>query len=135
MKLAPKYGQTLPARLAAVAVAIFLTGAGPAAAQAPVVDGYGGAGGAVTEVTGGGSAGAGGAGDVVSDSGASAAAGSANVTPVSGGLSGSAGVPTVSGNDLPFTGLDLALICAGGLLLLGIGFAARWLSGPRASQT
>ena len=119
-----------------------LTCAGPAAAQAPIVDGYGGAGSVVSEVAGGSAApsteapGAG-SGDVVAQSAAPAR--SANAAPVGeatpAGENGPQAAPSISAEHLPFTGLDLALIFAGGLVLLSVGVGARWLSSPRAART
>lgn len=94
-------------------IAFLLACSGPAVAQAPIVDGYGGAGSVVDPV------------GAPGPSGASIAAGpTADARPVS----VDAGA---TGNRLPFTGLDVALIVAGGLLLLSIGVGARWLSRPR----
>jgi hypothetical protein len=47
--------------------------------------------------------------------------------------SGSAVVPTTtqSAGSLPFTGLDLGLVAAGGVVLIGAGLAARRLSATR----
>jgi len=141
MKVVPMYPRTLRGRVAAATVALSLTCAGPAAAQAPIVDGYGGAGSVVSEVAGGSAApsavapGAG-SGDVVAQS--AAPAGFADATPVGeatfGGQNPQAAA-SVSADDLPFTGLDLALIFAGGLVLLSVGVGARWLSSPRAPRT
>jgi len=136
------YPRTLRARVAGATVALSLTCAGPAAAQAPIVDGYGGAGSVVSEVAGGNAAPAAvapgaGSGDVVAQSAARAR--SANATPVGEATSGGQNVPqaapSVSADNLPFTGLDMALIFAGGLVLLSVGVGARWLSSPRAPRT
>jgi hypothetical protein len=47
--------------------------------------------------------------------------------------SGTTDVPTTtqSSGSLPFTGLDLGLLAAGGAVLIGAGLAARKLSAPR----
>ena len=141
MKSARKQRQALSVRLFAATVAVFLTCTAAAAAQAPVVDGYGGAGSVVGQVTDSTAAaptpapaaapGAG-SGDVVAPPGGGSHA-ATPATPIAGAQSrGGEPVPTISASGLPFTGLDVALICIGGLVLLCLGLAARWLSTPRS---
>lgn len=101
------------------------------AQDAAVVDAYGGKGPAVVGVTGV-------LGETETQSGvAETGSGTAGVTEQSGtaGVT-SSGAPVattsapeaVPSGSLPFTGLDLALIAAGGALLLGFGVAMRRLS-------
>lgn len=101
-----------------------------------VVDAYGGKGApvvGVTEVLGAAETGGGGAGGTVNgESVAGTPSGTAGVS--ESGPAGAAPVATASAPEavpsgsLPFTGLDIALIAAGGLLLLGLGFGMRHLS-------
>ena len=111
----------------AIVVAACMMGSSPANAQNAVVDAYGGAGQAVSEVA----AGTAGNGDFAGtrESGEPAAGRSA----ASATLPATTVVAQTGGNQLPFTGLDLALLIVGGLTLLTIGVGARWLSRPRAA--
>ena len=93
-----------------VAVVAGLAVASPAAAQDSVRDGYGGAAGVLGEV------------DTVAPSSGSAP--SASETPAAPAAPVSQAQPVDSG-ELPFTGLDIALLGAGGGLLLGLGLLVR----------
>jgi len=110
-------------QLGAGAIAILLICAPPVAAQDPIVDGYGGAGGVAPQVVSG-TAGSG-APEAFGTNGADRS----GVAPGAERASADTqGLADQGGNELPFTGFDVALIIAGGLLLLSIGLGARWLS-------
>ena len=106
------------------ALAILLARAAPAAAQGPIVDGYGGAGSLAGEIDGSGQV----AGADTTGSGAPVEGSGAN-RPAT--LDQLAAPRAVSGTQLPFTGFDLAMIAGGGLVLMALGVTARWLSRPR----
>lgn len=79
-------------------------------------------------------------GSAVAGETAGPTAGSSDAVPASSAAKPVADVATApatsrasGGGQLPFTGFDLTLIIAGGLVLLIVGFAARWLASPRPS--
>lgn len=137
-------------QLGGFAVGIMLIWAPVAYAQAPPVDTYGGPGSVVGDVVGGAPpAGGPPSGDVLGEvvtGGGEADGGAPDVsTPAEEGAGGVGGVtegdvpgqtapgggPTAAARGtLPFTGLDLALMLAGGVLLLGVGLCVRRLSRP-----
>jgi hypothetical protein len=102
-------------------IAGLLVGPSIAAAQNSSVDAYGGAGQAPVSVLG-----------ANATSPPSSNAGSGANT-ASGAVAGVA-TPTAAvrspGGSLPFTGLDLLLIAAGGIALVGVGFAVRRFTSP-----
>ena len=112
-----------------------------------VVDAYGGKGPAVvgvTEVLGATETGGGEAvgGTVNGEAIAGAPSGTAGVSGSAPASSGAPAAPvatasapeSVPSGSLPFTGLDLGLIAAGGLLLLGLGVGMRRLSSQSAAH-
>jgi hypothetical protein len=106
-------GSTRKIALSAVIASLALTV--PAYAEDSSVDGYGGPGGNVQDVLGQDQEGQGG-------SGQAPAGGGGETTPVD-EVTASQG-----GNALPFTGLDIGVLLAGGLALLGLGLGMRRLA-------
>lgn len=111
-------------------------------AQDAAVDAYGGKGGnavlGVTETgsgngtTGQGQAGAG-QGQAGAGQGQSGTAGvNASAAPSATSSPAATATRSVPSGSLPFTGLDLALIAAGGLLLIGLGATMRRVTRPTA---
>jgi hypothetical protein len=133
--------------IAAITTIALFAAPSAALAQGAATDAYGGKGGAVLGVTdvksGAGNPNGGGAvlgvTEVETQSGSAAApgAGTQGVTAGANPAGGSVATPTATGDvasgSLPFTGLDLALIAAGGLMLVGMGFAMRRVSRPTVS--
>ena len=137
--------------IAAITTIALFAAPSAALAQGAATDAYGGKGGAVlgvTQVEGGAGNPNGGAvlGVTDTEGGAETLNGTAGATAPGSGTQGvTAGsgpaapvaTPTATGDvasgSLPFTGLDLALIAAGGLMLVGLGFAMRRVSRPTVS--
>ena len=101
------------ALMMAVVVAA-LAAASPAYGQGAVVDAYGGDSGGVLGTVQGGDGGNGGQG----------------VAGTGGGGVPEQPVAAAQGGSLPFTGLDLGLLVAGGIVLLGMGVGLRRLARP-----
>jgi hypothetical protein len=97
-------GVVLPAMLAMVLAAA------PAYAGSPASDAYNGQGNVLDQTVAGG--------------------GNNNTTPPASGTAPVTAAQPASGSSLPFTGFDVALLLAGGLVLLGVGVAMRHMTGP-----
>lgn len=125
-------------RIAAVCAAICLLPAAAASAQAPPLDTYGGAGGVVDEVAGGGN----GApvlvpteelppvvaGEVATGPAVVTEGDQAGFTAIAHTPESQAGAAASSRERLPLTGLDALLLALGGAMLLGVGMGVRSLS-------
>jgi hypothetical protein len=102
-------------------VAVALAAASPAFAQSATRDAYGSSGtGVLGAVSNGGGSNGGGSGGGVSPSTASS-------TPVA---TPQQVVAASSGSSLPFTGLDVGLLVAGGIVLVGVGIGLRRFARP-----
>ena len=128
-----------------ISILMLCATAAPAAAQAPVVDGYGGVAGAVEQVapsaTAAPQSSAPATGrEPAADSGEQAVAGDQDSSTSSSSgsatrASSSSQAPAEPVQGLPFTGLDLLIIVAGGIALLSLGVLMRRLTSgaPRPS--
>lgn len=100
--------------VAVVAIFMILACEPTALAQSPVGDAYGGEGSVLSEVNRG-------SGQAIASDGAVDATGAQEAT-------AAAADPSLDGDALPFTGLDLLLLAAGGVVLIGASGVLRRLA-------
>ncbi len=110
-------------RLIMFALVVALMAAGPAYGQSASKDTYGGKGGVISNISGGGPP----SSDPSSASPSSASHNSASVDPSTSSASSGSGK-----GSLPFTGFDVMLLAIGGAALVGVGMGVRRLSRPLA---